>query len=90
MQRSREPLVLRLALDDKSREVLLNILLNYLGEKYNERAIPAMFKNELMSRILSQTEHHEFTVQSMKYSKICTEAILYALCKAVPALSEKI
>lgn len=37
--------------DKENKEAFISILISFLGEKYNESAIPIIFKNELSSRI---------------------------------------
>jgi len=56
MQKSREPTVYRFDHDEKSKETLLSLLISCLGDKYNESAIPSMFKNKLMERIFKPQE----------------------------------
>lgn len=64
------------------KEEFLTILTSFLGEKYNTEAISSLFWNKIKQTASHLQERHEFSIQALKYSRICTEAILYTLCKA--------
>ncbi len=63
----------------------LVVLHNYLGERYNLKAVTEMFWNQLKEK-LNQSQDYQFSLHSLKHSNICTDAILYALCRAHPQL----
>ena len=86
VQKDREPLIFRPKLERK--EEFLTILTSFLGEKYNIEAISSLFWNKIKQAASYLQERHEFSIQTLKYSRICTEAILYTLCKADDQINE--
>ena len=104
VSKSREPLVFRVDFSGREagRDTYLGIIHNFIGDKYNECAIPAIFRNEFAARfeavvmrafdVDKAIKHNKnvFSLQTMKYSRICSEAVLYALCRGHETLSSSI
>ncbi len=78
MNPSREPLIIRPKLEDK--EKFLTVIHNFLGEKYNLSSLPKFAMNEVKRRFNISTSN-EYSFANLKYSRICSDAILYSLCR---------
>jgi len=67
----------------------MSVLHNFLGEKYNVKAIPGVLINELKHK-LEHKEHFPFSLANLKYSRVCSDAVLYSLCRGSTAMREGI
>ena len=79
MNEKREPWIIRPRVED--REKLVNILQGFVGDKYSLTAIPKYAFNEFLRKI-NITKNQEYSLSNLKYSKICSDAVLYALCRS--------
>lgn len=85
MNEKREPWIIRPNVEDK--EKLLNILQGFIGEKYNLAAIPKYAFNEFLRKI-NITKNQPYSMSNLKYSKICSDAILYSLCRSSQKITQ--
>lgn len=60
---------------------MVNILQGFIGDRYSLKAIPKYAFNEFL-RKLNITKNQEYSLSNLKYSKICSDAVLYALCRS--------
>lgn len=70
-------------------EKFMLVINNYLGEKYNLSAIGQISIRELKAK-LKNSEKKKFSVSNLKYSRICSDSVLYALTRASPSIEESI
>lgn len=79
----REPMIIRPKLEDMQRFMV--IINNYLGEKYNSYAVGQIGLRELKCKLKNE-EKIRFSQGNLKYSRICSDSVLYALIKASPKI----
>jgi len=78
-------MVIRPKIDNMDR--FMTIIHNFLGEKYNISALPRIALNELSSK-MQKPNKITFSLNNLKYSRICSDAVLYSLCKSSSKISE--